>query len=503
VVEAPPAEDSFEDSPKSRPRATAKSSEDYDEARPRREKRSRQFDDEDDEDRPRSRRQHQDDEPAKKNKGLVIGLCVGLAVLVIGGGVLAFFLIGRGPAVDSRTEMDMKMIGLAYHSHLDALRKPPARAEDLLPYLGESPTAFKRLKDAQVIFFWNVGIKDMTAGSSNTILAYERDTSVKGGLTLFGDGSVRVLSLNDFQKTAKATRRIPVNPPPVGSAWKEFASKSGTYTILLPGNASPKEDALFTKDGLPVFTVRARMPDQSLYQVILTQLPAKFIADNPRAALLQQFSDAIIKKVGGQNIDEGNMQVANEPAVHANFKVPGPGKGYARVFIVKNSLYQMLVLGPENSPYGKDAGKFFDSFKLRSKDKGANNEESKISDPADARARAKLAQQYVNAKKYREAALMFEKTAPPRPENEGLAPQGSGSLLAQGAGQGKSPRRRQSGHCRRPREAEPVAYALLAPWLGRTLSKDRPVSSSHRAPRKSHPEHQHRELYQGLPEIAG
>ena len=388
VVEVPAADNSFEKSPKSRPRAAAKSFDDYDDERPRREKRSRRFA-EDDDDRPPQRRQRQDDQPTKSKKGLVIGLCVGLGVLLIGGGVLAFFLIGRGPAVDSQTQMDMKMIGLAYHTHLDVTRKPPARAEDLQAFLMESPTALGRLKNGQVVFFWNVHIKDMTAGASNTILAYDKDTPAKGGLALFGDGSVRVLSLDEFQKTAKARAGvIPNNPDPVASAWKEYPSRSKSYTVLLPENAVAKEDALTVKrDGrsLPAFSLQATLPDKSVYQVVLTKFPPKFIRDNPRPALLQQFRDALVNKLSGQIIEEGNMQVANEPAINFTYKTPGPGKGYGRVFIVNNSLYQMLVLGPENSPYGKDAGKFFDSFKLRAKDKAAKTPpDGEIKTPKDA-----------------------------------------------------------------------------------------------------------------------
>lgn len=432
VTAVPPTEEFFEEPPKSRsPPPPARSVQDDDEERPRLERRSRRFDEHDDDvdDRPRQRRQHQDDRPAKSGRGLVIGLCVGLGALLIGGGALAFILMGREPAVDARTQMDLKMIGLAYHNHLEAFRKPPARAEDLRAFLAESPTAFQRLKDGQVMFSWNVGVQEMAAGSSNTILAYDKDVPAKGGLVLFGDGMVRVISLDEFQKTATAQpRAIPVNPPPVASGWKEYTSKSGTYTILLPeAGSSPNEQALtVNRDGgsLPTFSLQVTLPDKSVYQVILTQFPPKFIADSPRAALLRQFRDAVVSNLGGQITEESNLIVANEPAVSMTFKAPGPGKGYGRVFIVNNSLYQMLVLGPENSPYCKEVGKFFDSFKLRAKDKAIVtppdspkiNIKIKIPEPPNARVGVKLAQQYVNAKKYAEAALMFEKTAPLDPK---------------------------------------------------------------------------------------
>lgn len=399
----------------------------YDDRRSRR----RGNDDDDlDEDQPKSRRRRDERQTAKSGKGLLIGLCIGIGVLVLGGGAVAFFLMrGRGPAVDIRTLNDMKMIGLAYHSHLGAFRKPPARAEDLRAFLAESPTAFQRLTDGQVVFFWNVGMEQMTAGSSNTILAHERDAPAKGGLVLFGDGSARAISLDEFQKTAKAqaggkSNPNPTNPPVVAGEWKEYASKSGEYTILLPATGmQPTEDALTVKETLqPVFSLRLTLPDKTLYQLVLTQFPAKFIADNPRAGLLKRFLDAAIDLVRGQIIEESKSMVANEPAVNATLKIPGPGRGYVRVFIANNSSYQLLVLGPENSPYVKEASKFFDSVKIRPKTAVTPSNptspkiETKIPEPTNARVGAKLAEQYANAKQFREAAIMFEKTAPLDPK---------------------------------------------------------------------------------------
>ena len=47
----------------------------------------------------------------------------------------------------------------------------------------------------------------MLDGSSNTILAYERDAPTRGGLVLFGDGHTENLSLAEFNAKPQAGKR--------------------------------------------------------------------------------------------------------------------------------------------------------------------------------------------------------------------------------------------------------------------------------------------------------
>ena len=104
------------------------------------------------------------------------------------------------------TANDLKQIGLAYHNHIDSTTKPPQKAEDLAPYFENSKKLLDHLKTKRIEFYYGVGLLQMTEGSSNTVLAYEKDTPEKGGLVLFGDGSVRKLSADEFKKAPKAKK---------------------------------------------------------------------------------------------------------------------------------------------------------------------------------------------------------------------------------------------------------------------------------------------------------
>jgi hypothetical protein len=108
-----------------------------------------------------------------------------------------------GGVQKARTENDLKQLVLAYHSHLDATKKPPSKIDDLAPYLEKNSPVIGAVKDGSLVMYWNVDIFKLTAGTSNTILAYENDTPTKGGMVGMADGSIKTMTADDFKKAAK------------------------------------------------------------------------------------------------------------------------------------------------------------------------------------------------------------------------------------------------------------------------------------------------------------
>jgi hypothetical protein len=108
------------------------------------------------------------------------------------------------PAADAaKKSNDLKRIVLAYHSFLDKEKRPPTGVSELEPYYEKDAGITAAIKDGGYVVYWNVKILQLVNGTSNTVLAYEKDAPTKGGVVAFADGSVRPLTAEEFAKAAK------------------------------------------------------------------------------------------------------------------------------------------------------------------------------------------------------------------------------------------------------------------------------------------------------------
>jgi hypothetical protein len=113
--------------------------------------------------------------------------------------------VGTAPRDAQLRTNQLKRIGLAYHNCVDASGKPPAKVEDLAPFYENDVRVTAAIKDGSFVVFWNASLRTMKAGTSNTILAYEKEAPEKGGLVLMADASVRTMNAKEFKEAAKAS----------------------------------------------------------------------------------------------------------------------------------------------------------------------------------------------------------------------------------------------------------------------------------------------------------
>jgi hypothetical protein len=99
----------------------------------------------------------------------------------------------------------LKQLGLAYHLYWDSNGgKGPGSQKDLEPFYENNQTINKLLSEGNIIVFYGATLTSMTQGTSNTILAYEKDADQGMRHVLMADGRAVVMNQADFDKAPKA-----------------------------------------------------------------------------------------------------------------------------------------------------------------------------------------------------------------------------------------------------------------------------------------------------------
>ncbi|MFL5242413.1 MAG: hypothetical protein ACJ8FY_09920 [Gemmataceae bacterium] len=104
-----------------------------------------------------------------------------------------------------RLPNSLQQIGLAYHLYWDSNGgKGPSSQKDLAPFYENNATINKLLAEGNIIVFYGATLNSMTQGTSNTILAYEKDSDQGMRHVLMADGRAVVMNQADFDKAPKA-----------------------------------------------------------------------------------------------------------------------------------------------------------------------------------------------------------------------------------------------------------------------------------------------------------
>lgn len=135
---------------------------------------------------------------SRQSLGLLIGLLLMVSLLSACGGQ------PTAPAVVSNLE-GLKEIPEVYKYLAYQKQPPPARLDDLNPFIDTLPNAFSRLQTGEYILVWGVGLSQ-TPEAAKTVLAYEKKVPSEGGAVLLANGTVREMTAAEFQEAPKAKR---------------------------------------------------------------------------------------------------------------------------------------------------------------------------------------------------------------------------------------------------------------------------------------------------------
>jgi hypothetical protein len=162
-----------------------------------------------------------------------------------------------------------------------------------------------------------------------------------------------------------APERTPAN-------WKEFVSAAGGFSILFPG--APSNSVQKIEGGEIHFH---RLRTQAEYSVIYADSPAPIESEETARNVLDGGAQGAVASLSGELLELKEITLVAHPGRALKAKLPDGKILRARMFLVRQRLYQIAITTPAESGspveqttfYELAASKFLNSFKLAEAEK--------------------------------------------------------------------------------------------------------------------------------------
>lgn len=144
---------------------------------------------------------------------------------------------------------------------------------------------------------------------------------------------------------------------------ESFSSKEGRFTLLMPGTPKLETRVVNTAKGEVTAYMYIVKLDDRVYMVSYSDYPDDAIHELTPEQILDNGRDGMIANVFGELISETIISLDGYPGRQLNIGVGNSGIR-AKIFLVKNRMYGVMVSGPNDKMYLEPAGDVLDSFRL-------------------------------------------------------------------------------------------------------------------------------------------
>jgi hypothetical protein len=149
--------------------------------------------------------------------------------------------------------------------------------------------------------------------------------------------------------------------------WKEFTSKEGRFKVLMPGTPKQTKADAESDFGKGVLYMNVAEAGRTMYGANYGDYPAK-IKEIPIKQVFDSSRDGAVANLEGKLATEKDIKLGKHPGREIQIEVAGGKQIFrARVYLVEQRLYQVVVFGTKATAASKEADKFLDSFKLSGK----------------------------------------------------------------------------------------------------------------------------------------
>lgn len=149
------------------------------------------------------------------------------------------------------------------------------------------------------------------------------------------------------------------------AGWKTVAPKGAGFSVAMPAAPTEKKQKVPTATGtLEVVMQVADGRNDSLFVVSYCDFPGPELKKAEVDKRLDQARDGALASARGKKRSEEPIKLGGHAGREIVIEKDGEVVVKMRIFLVKNRLYQVMVLG--NGPVfaSKDVGVFLDSFRL-------------------------------------------------------------------------------------------------------------------------------------------
>jgi|SRR6266542_2741320 len=157
----------------------------------------------------------------------------------------------------------------------------------------------------------------------------------------------------------------PADPP--AKEGKSFTSDKGGFSVTLPPGASAAKEKEQTSGTAKVITVASQLPDRTALNVTVARFPADALKGATDEDRLKRVRDGLARSFRGKITSDKEVKLDGNPGRDLGIEVVGGTLSRVRVYMVKDRLIQIMVLGPKTTVNSKEADQFLDSFKLTDK----------------------------------------------------------------------------------------------------------------------------------------
>jgi hypothetical protein len=144
----------------------------------------------------------------------------------------------------------------------------------------------------------------------------------------------------------------------------QYKSPDNSFSVMLPKKVDKQNQTINTQLGpINAYMFNAKLKYQE-FTIAYSEYPDSFVKVTDPKTLLDGSRDGAVRNIQGQLLSETLIDIDGNPG--RELRIEGPQKMVlkSRMYLVKNRLYQIMVVSKPDHAFDKKIDEVFNSFKI-------------------------------------------------------------------------------------------------------------------------------------------